>query len=228
MAYNFVQIKPPFDIQVNFWKANFQVSLIEPFRSLYLRDESENKEVSSREMWCIWLDQDPNYYNKIFRMPIEEKHSAIQAFNPEFNFDDPLVATCLIEYSNHCLSPAAKAFMEEERSLVERSIFISESRYTFDEIAKDRTGSPMYTKQGSPIIIKGTATTIDGMRKATLDIMARYEQVKKTFEEEQHMLRIYGGGKESLSESSGFSPIVDDDEDDDLAIATLDVITEDE
>lgn len=210
--YKFVSIKGPFDIRKDFWDANFQISLIEPFRSLYLRDTSESHHISSKEMWCIWLYKDPNYENKIYRLKENEKISAIQAYYPEFDFNDPLIATCILEYPDHCLSPAAKAFMQEDASMIQRSQFIAQAEYTFDEVERNRDGAIVFTKMGVPIVRKGTASTIDGMRKLTLDIMERYQQVRKVFEEEQHMLRIYGGGNESLAESAGFEEIEDDDD----------------
>lgn len=208
--YKFVKIKPPFDIRKNFWEENFQVSLIEPFKDVYDNDKSKNKEASSRTLWCIWLSEDPSYDNKIYRLPIDQKKSAILAYNPDFDFKDPIIAKCLLEYNGHCLSPAAKAFKTEEASLSKRAEFIDNAQYTFPEALKDKNGAIVYAS-GKPIMMPGTAREIDSMRKLTLDIHKKYEQVRKMFEEEQAEIRLYGGGRESAIEAGNLVMIDDED-----------------
>lgn len=212
MSYKFVKINPPFDIRKNFWDENFQLTLIEPFRSIYERDSSLNKTTSSKEMWCIWLSCDPTYDNKVYRLKDQEKKSAILTYYPQFDFNDPLLITAMVEYKEQCLSPAAKAFIEEENTMIKRSNFISTAEYTFDSFAVNSEGKQLYNKLGSPIIIKGSAKELDTMRKMTTEIVSQYEKVRRAFEEEQSMVRLHGGGRESLFESGDFAEIPDDDE----------------
>lgn len=211
MSYKFVNIKPPFDITVDFWEENFQVSLIEPFRSLYLRDTTKNKTTSSKEMWCIWLSEDPNYDNKVYRLKPDQKKTAILSYYPEFNFKDELIAQCLLEYKEHCLTPTAKAFRKEEESMIKRADFIDNAEYTFPSIATDDLGRNIYVS-GKPLMLPGTAKDIDAMRKLSLDLAKKYEQIRKIFEEEQNEVRIFGGGKENLMEKGGLVMIHDNDE----------------
>jgi len=208
--YRFVKIQFPLDIRKDFWENNFQVSLIEPFKGLYDRDKSKDKSKSSKEMYCIFLFCDPSYENKIYRLQIDQKKSAILAYNPDFNFNDPLIAECLLAYPEHCLTPAAKAFRIEEESLVKRTKFIDEAEYTFPEVVKDKNGAIVYVA-GRPMQTPGTAKDIDAMRKLTLDIYKKYDQVRKMFEEEQNELRLFGGGRETALEKNQLV-IIEDDE----------------
>lgn len=187
-----------FNIDDDFWAMNPQLALINPFRKLYQRD----KKRSSKEMFSIWMWADPSYENKVYRMPEKEKLSAIRFFYPAFDPDEPLVAECLEQYDTYCLTPAARAFKEEEASLVKRAEFIKTSPYTFDDIAKDAKGAIIYVA-GKPLTTKGTAKDLDAMRANTLKIYTQYAQVRKLFEEEQGEVRIRGGRKESLRERGG-------------------------
>lgn len=208
--YRFVKIQFPLDIRKDFWENNFQVSLIEPFKGLYDRDKSKDKSKSSKEMYCIFLFCDPSYENKIYRLQIDQKKSAILAYYPDFNFNDPLIAECLLAYPEHCLTPAAKAFRIEEESLVKRTKFIDEAEYTFPEVVKDKNGAIVYVA-GRPMQTPGTAKDIDAMRKLTLDIYKKYDQVRKMFEEEQNELRLFGGGRETALEKNQLVIIEDED-----------------
>jgi hypothetical protein len=199
------------DYKINFWEINPQIAIIHPFRQLYERDTTKDKSVSSLEMWCIYMYCDPSYDNKIFRLPPDKKLDAITYVYPDFDKEDTSIAQCITEYDVHCLTSAARAFKEEELSLLKRAEFIKEAPYTFDEIATNRSGEYMYTKQGSPIVIKGTAKDLDAMRKNTLTIYKQYEEVKKMFEEEQGELRVHGGRRESIFEKGELIEVDDKD-----------------
>ena len=188
------------DYNLNFLELNPQLALIAPFRELHERDTTKDKSYSSMEMWCVFMYCDPTYDNKIYRLPRDKKLDAIKFYHKDFDKDEELIAKCITEYDIHCLTSAARAFKEEEVSLLKRAEFIQNAPYTFDEIATNRQGEYMYTRQGSPIVIKGTAKDLDAMRKNTLTIYKQYEEVKKMFEEEQGELRVHGGRKESIFE----------------------------
>jgi len=72
MAYKFINVGT-FNINQNFWELNPQLIYIKPFALLYERDDSKNHSVSSKEMWCIWLHEDPSYENKVYRQKGEHK-----------------------------------------------------------------------------------------------------------------------------------------------------------
>lgn len=186
------------NIEEDFWKLNPQLTLLQPFRKLWLRDKVK----SSKEMWCIWMWADPSYENKIYRIPEENRAESIRFYYPEFDPDEPLVRECIEQYDTHCLTPAARAFKEEEASLVKRAEFIKTSPYTFDDVERDSKGGVIFVS-GKPMARKGTAKDLDSMRANTLKIYEQYARVRKIFEEEQGEVRIRGGRKESLRERGG-------------------------
>lgn len=204
--YKFVKINYPISFKDNFDDLNPLIKYIEPFKTLYEADKTKY----SDSMISVYLFCDPSYENKIYRLQIDQKKSAILAYNPDFNFNDPLIAECLLAYPEHCLTPAAKAFRIEEESLVKRTKFIDEAEYTFPEVVKDKNGAIVYVA-GRPMQTPGTAKDIDAMRKLTLDIYKKYDQVRKMFEEEQNELRLFGGGRETALEKNQLVIIEDED-----------------
>lgn len=205
----FVTVVPPFDIRMNFWANNYQIAMINPFRKLYHRDKSKDKEISSKEMWCLWLWCDTSSENKMRRLDEATKRDAVMAYYPEFKFDDEVIVECMEMYDTFLLTPAARAFKEEEESLLKRAKFIKETEYTFDSIAKDNKGAVVYVA-GKPLTIKGTAKDLDSMRANTLKLYQQYDEVRKMFIEEESNLRIWGGGTESLLDSAGLIEFEDD------------------
>lgn len=197
--YKFVKINPPFDIKKNFWEENFQISLIYPFSSLYQRDATPDKSISSKELWCIWLSEDGNYENKLYRLPLDQKKSAILAYYPEFDYKDPLIAECLMAYPEHCLSPAAKSFRSEEETLRKFAELI-EKKIEEDELTFD-SYIPLGNNRFQ--LIKGTANQIADLKKKNAGLYPQYEKIRKMFEQEQNEIRVYGGGTETIMESGG-------------------------
>lgn len=211
MTYQFIKVNPPFDINVNFWSNNPQVALIEPFRELYENDNNPNKETSSKVAWCCWLYSDPNYENKVYRLPIDQKKSTILYYYPEFDFDDEIIKKCLSSYDELLLTPAAKAFKIEEMSLIKRAKFLEESEYSFPTPVLDANGKQVFIA-GKPVFNPGTAKDLDMMRKSTAVIVKEYEKAKKVFEEEQKAdLRVYGGGTETALDK-GYLMLIEDED----------------
>jgi hypothetical protein len=206
---NFVKIQPPFDVRVNFWDKNYQIAFIKPFNELYENDKSKNKEFSSKQMWGLWLHQDPSSENKIGKLPKQQKLESIKLYCPEFDEEDEIIKRCLESYNQHCLSPAAKAFKEEEMSLAKRSKFITETDYTFDSIELNAKGEPIYIA-GKPMVKKGTATELDRMRANTLKIYQQYQEVQKMFQEEEGNVRIWGGGTEGMLDEGSLIDLEDE------------------
>jgi hypothetical protein len=205
----FVTVVPPFDIRMNFWANNYQIAMINPFKKLYNRDKSKDKEISSKEMWCLWLWSDTSSENKMRRLDEATKKDAILTYYPEFDFSDEVIIECMELYDGFLLTPAGRAFKEEEESLLKRAKFIKETEYTFDSIAKDNKGAVVYVA-GKPLTIKGTAKDLDSMRANTLKLYQQYDEVRKMFIEEESNLRIWGGGTESLLDSAGLIEFDDD------------------
>lgn len=201
-AYKFVNINPPFDIEINFWENNKQLKHIFPYKELH--DLDNGGEMSSKTMWCVWLYLDPNYDNKIGKISdLNEKKSAILSYYPEFNFDDELVNKILTSYPNDCLSKAAKSFRKKQDSLETYAVlldkYIENNELTFD------TQLP-----GRSTIVKGTASQYADLTLKLAKIYPLYDKIKKIFEEEQAQIRIFGGGKETLMESNGLTNLSED------------------
>ena len=193
-----------FNIERNFWELNPQLKYMSPFKDLYDSDESKGKEHSSRVMWCVYLHQDPSYENKVYRLPPADKESTIRNYYDKFDFSDPLIQHCLSAYEEFCLTPAARAFKNEERSFIDRATMIESSKYTLSEPLKNPDGS-IVLQGGRPVIIPGTAKELDMLRKNTLSILNNYMEAKKLFEDEQRNApRLFGGGEENLFEEQGF------------------------
>ena len=205
--YRFVKVQGQFDIRKNFWEENFQISLIYPFSSLYQRDTTTDKSVSSKQMWMCWLDQDPNYENKLYRLPLDQKKSAILAYYPEFDYKDTLIAECLMAYPEHCLSPAAKSFRSEEETLRKFAELI-EKKIEQDELTFD-SYIPLGNNRFQ--LVKGTANQIADLKKKNAALYPQYDKIRRMFEEEQSELRLHGGGKETLMEKNGLILLNDED-----------------
>ena len=209
--YKFVKLNPPFDITKNFWDENFQLSLIEPFKKLYDRDTTPDKSVSSKEMWALWLECNPDYENKVYRLPPDQKRSTILYYHPTFDYKDEVIQECLSVYDDLILTSAARAFKVEESSLIKRAKFLEEAEYTFPTPVLDNNGKQVFMA-GRPVFNPGTAKDIDMMRKSTATIVKEYEKAKKVFEEEQKAeRRIFGGGRETALDKGYLTLIEDED-----------------
>lgn len=212
--YKFVKIKPPFDIRKNFWEENFQVSLIEPFKTLYERDTTQDKRKSSNEMWCIWIYTDPSLDNKLYRQPDSQKKSAILSYYPEFDFKDPAIATCFTAYSEMCLSDAKREYDSAIKSLriLTESISnrVNSEELTLDEVVTFRNNRG--TEQDK--LVKGKARQILELLERCDKQFMKFEKVRQLFFEEEAQMILYGGGELSLVEEGGLLEIADDEYED--------------
>lgn len=193
-----VRLNPPFDIRVNFWDQNDAMRLIEPFDELYDRDETDDKDKSSREMWCLWLSTSPHEYNPIKRLTRKDKLSAIKKYYPYYDEEDDLLISAKRKFESLTLSPVAKAYKEEEESLIKRSALIQNLQDRLDLIAKGEyrdkeTGEKMYDIFDKDV--QSMIKTLETIRKNTLSVYKQYEEVKGLFESEQAEEILHGGGK---------------------------------
>lgn len=210
--YRFVKLNPPFDITKNFWTENFQISLIEPFKKLYDRDESPDKSVSSKEMWCIWLMVDASVDNKLYRQPEQQKKSAVLSYLPTFDFKDPDIAACLMAYPECCMSDAKREYDSAIKSLRVLTDSISNrvntEELTLDEVVTFRNNRG--TEQDK--LVKGKARQILELLERCDKQFMKFEKVKQMFLEEEAQVILYGGGELSLVEEGGLMELNDDDD----------------
>jgi NAD(P)H-flavin reductase len=208
--YRFVKINFPVTLTENIWKTNPQLKYIPPFSELYNSDSSEEHKQSSDIMTSIILYTDPRYENKIYRLEEQLKISTIKAFCEDFDLENDLITKCIIAYPDCCLTPAARAFIREEKELSKRTDYMEQTPYVKAEAVRDKNGAIVYVS-GKPMMIEGTVRELEMMKKNTLAIYKQYEQVKKIFEEEQKgEIRIHGGGEETLMDEGGFQEIEED------------------
>lgn len=193
-----VRVEPPFDITVDFWKNNYAVSLVKPF------DKIKRLKSGSKIMWSIWLLVDPSQYNPLRRLNEDERLSAIKRYYKNFDPEKSVVSEAIDVYEQLLLSPAARAFKEEERGLVKRSKLIRSLQDEFEKLVAE---NPLALADKD---YKSLLALCETMIKNSPTAYKQYDEVKKTFEQEQMNIRIHGGGSESLIEKGGLKPIEDD------------------
>lgn len=176
----------------NFFELNPQHKYIEPF----------DKVTDDKLMWAVWLWCDPDPENKLYRLMPDIKLQAIHRYCPGFNLEEHKV---LIDaYLTHCLSAAARAFKEEEESLIHRSNMI---RRVQDELSRISQDNPMVLAEKD---VQTLLARIDKMRADTLKVYKQYDEVKKLFEIEVKDPKVFGGRKETIREKGGLVIVKED------------------
>lgn len=181
----------------NFWKLNPQMKLIKPFSELYKEDESIDKELSSKTMWCIVFMNDPDEdTNKFFRIPLTERYEMLQeTFHALFDMEDALTKKCSDEYPLMCLTAVQRALKDEKEMLIKRANFIKEQDYTLDKYELVPMGQRMIR-----VTLPGTAKQLDTMHKATKSIMDNFKIIENEFFAEKSKAQLKGDRQESKSE----------------------------
>lgn len=193
MTYRLVVNPGQFNIDEDFWKLNPQLRYMSPFRELYDADEMPGKVHSSKTMWCVWLLCDPSYDNKVFRMLAQDQDEIVKLYYPKFERKHDMVVKIMDKYDELLLTPVARAFKDEEQSMTDRARFLRETLYSLDTPVLDEDGEVVRDSRGNPIMVKGTATQLDAMRKNSLTIAKNYAEIRSLFEKEQEAVRIHGG-----------------------------------
>lgn len=179
-----------------------------PFKELYDRDASENKEVSSREMLCIYSYCDPSYDNKIYRLEESEKRSAIKSYHPDFDFNDEVINKCIMAYPEMCLSDAAKEFTKSLDQIRKFKDLIDDMITTKGLTLDEKVVSP----RGREEKVEGTAKQLLGLKKAMHLLWKEFFPLKTAFEEEMKDAKLFGGGRETALERGTLMILPDEDE----------------
>lgn len=118
----------------NFWELNPHILHIEPYKTLYSKDRSKNKEISSGTMWCIfWMTDPDESINKFYRIvDKDERLNICKSIYPHFNEEDELVSKCLERYPYLCMTSDKLAYKLEKDQLVEISLFLSKQTISLD------------------------------------------------------------------------------------------------
>lgn len=168
----------------DFFELNPQHKFISPF----------NKVKDSKLMWAIWLWSDPDPDNKVYRLSHDIKLDTVRRYYKDFDLDDLFIQELIESYSIYYLSPAARAFKEEEESLIHRANMV---RRVQDELSRISQDNPMVLADKE---IQALLSRIDKMRADTLKVYKQYEEVRKIFEIEVKNPKVYGGRKETIRE----------------------------
>jgi len=149
---------------------------------LYNRDNSKDKEISSKEMSCIFFmcEPDPDK-NKFYRIPEQERLQMLKdIFYPDFDDADEDIKRCIEEYPFLNLSAVKRALKEEIDSMRKRASFIANFEYEGKSISDIKN--------------------FDMVRKATPQILEAYEKIEDKFLKEKTSSRIRGGRRKSKAE----------------------------
>lgn len=204
-----VNIKKDFTPDTNFWELNPQLIIMNPFAKLYDADKTKDKRKSSIQMWTVFFMCDPDeQVNKFYRRPFaERKQTLIETYSKDVDWEEENFVECMDMYPHLCLSAIERALKEEVDSTVERARFLKEQKYSLDRTQiigavkeEDEEGNVVYIG-GKSVTIKGTATQLDAMRKATPAIYDNYEKLKEKFDKSKMTVQLKAGRAESKSET---------------------------
>lgn len=181
----FINIKKDFSPNENFWELNPHLIYVKPFSYLYNRDESENKIVSSKEMWCIlWMSEPDEEVNKYYRLPVPDRLEVCNEYNPEFNIEDEEITECIAAYPEVCLSSIERAYKMEKDQLVKRAEFLSTVEYSLADLRD-----------------------LDYAKGMTYKIYKDFDRIEQEyFASKRTESRIYGGRKASPRERGLIQP----------------------
>ena len=201
MNMHLTNITPTTDYEKeNFWELNPQLKIMLPFHKLYKRDKSKNKDISSKEMWCIFfMEEVDEEFNKFAKVKFEERAKILKETFYMIDLNDEVIQECIEGYNTYMLTLVARAFKEEQKSMIDRGEIIRSTPYTFDEYERDNKDRIIYAG-GRPVVRKGTAKDLDAIRKNSVAIYEAYEKIEKKFLDEKGTLRIHGGRSETSRE----------------------------
>jgi len=163
----------------NFWDVNPQLIYIHPFSELYNNDESKDKEISSKDMWCVFFMSDPDEdKNKFYRIPEKDRILMLQeTYHNTFDTQNELIKKCLEGYISLCLTSVERALKAEKDALVKRADFLNNAEYNYD-----------------------TMRDLDNAFSKTSKIYENFEAIEERFIKHKTQSRVKGGRKESASE----------------------------
>lgn len=186
----FINVKKDLKPDVNFWELNPHLRFVNPFASLYDRDETKNKTQSSKDMWCIFFlsepDEDINLY---YRLTYSEILNVCTNFNPDFNIEDDLILQCMQEYPETCLTVIQRLLKTTKDLFKKRNQFLKEADYNFE-----------------------TMTAIDNAIAKTPKMEEDFDKIVQKYAEEKNKeIQLYGGRKLTAREKKTIKADISDD-----------------
>lgn len=194
-----VKLDKRYGFGVNFWELNPQVSMIEPFASLYDTDEGGKK--SSDYMWACWMYCDPDEKENImYRYRPKERRKHISK-RLDIDWNDPIFQECIDAYPREMLNSIERSLKDQTDAFAKRSKELHDTPYTLDHYLEDDMGNMVYDKSGKPILVKGTHKQLDDAWAKTDKIYSNLEKAYKMFvQEKEEESRVYGGRQRTASE----------------------------
>jgi hypothetical protein len=188
-----VRLNPPFDITVDFWANNPEYIYIEPFNKFYKEKDSSNL------MWALWLYTSKSEYNVVKNLPEKQKIEVIKRYYKKFDLDNKDIKNAITKFNVLSKSNAARAFSEEEDTLVKRAESIVKMQELADQVLTGRYADELSEDEElvTPFSaeFKRLMDIIEGMRKNTQKVYQAYEEAKDVFLQEEGEETLYGGGK---------------------------------
>lgn len=167
----------------NFWEYNPQYKII--FRDIYNKDESKNKDKTSKIMWAIFLLIHPK--SEFYNLPDKDVILA-RDFIKEKGFQWKDYQHLIDRIEETVLTQAEKSLISWDRTLKNRDEFIHSQDFTLDH----------YNNEGK--IVKGTADQLDKMLANTYKLYQEYFKIVKELKNEEDA-RGKGNRPKSLTDS---------------------------
>ena len=204
-----IQIHPAdtFDVDINFWQEWPSFKIHKVFGEIYRKNRKENLKNSSSFMWLLSLCYDRK--SALYTQPEQDKWEAAseQLFNDEFFMinlveepyensvisipDKYTIVELILEFESAIDTPLGLSLKRLERKLIERTGFITSTKYTVD----------FYEKVGNKNILrKGTADQLDRMFAATDKINNIIQTAMDKLRVSEAAGKTKGDQKESLSD----------------------------
>jgi len=175
-----------FDTNSNFWKMNPQFKILEPFKSLYIKDKTAGKKYTSKVMWAVAFLLDPSKDNIYRNVPTDERKElicrdflgySVSKFDKYQNIMD--------FYKKQVLSQAAKSLLVWEDIMTDREKTL---KGMYKEALKNKD---------IDLIVE-----LDKLLATTPKYYMDYDKIKKTFlEEEESNNRGKGNRVKSLTDT---------------------------
>jgi len=164
-----------FDVEVNFWRANPQLKVPQPFADILNKDKSKGKSKSSQIMWAIALLVDPDSkFSNISLGTRKELISKDFLKDAKFKWDDYKDAMHFYEYN--LVSPAKRQLLIWNKKMDEKGMYLD--TLTYEE----------------------HADTIEGLLKTNVKLFEDYERLLKLVDKETKEGATKGGAEESAAE----------------------------
>ena len=165
-----MSIAQTYNPKVKFWDEHPQFRDVEPFSTIYNKDRSPNKRMSSMKLWALALNYDPE--SDFYNLPGKEE-KIIEAMKKNhsltFSWDD--VKGLKDDFQAMFLDQVELSLLSWERRMKERDEFLDGIKWSLDH----------YNDEGK--LVKGTADQLDRLHSQTPKHFAEYEKIYKMVQE---------------------------------------------